>query len=96
MLVWNEEQESPSNIVFLCSSQKDYFSFERGKKSFLSSSIPTILVCFLVVYIAFDQKIRFKVFNYVALTCDEVTTLAKPFWLVCNSMFLPSNGGGSS
>jgi hypothetical protein len=33
------------------------------------------LVCFLVVYIAFDQEIQFEVFNYVALTCDEVTTL---------------------
>jgi len=46
MLLQNEEQESPSKIVIFCSSWKNYFSFERGKKSFVSNSILAVSCVF--------------------------------------------------
>jgi hypothetical protein len=46
MLEQNDEQESPSKIVIFCSSWKNYFSFERGKKSFVSNLIPAIFCVF--------------------------------------------------
>ncbi len=58
--------------MFLCSST---FHLKEVRNLSFLVQFQQFLVCFLVVYIAFDQEIQFEVFNYVALTCDEVTTL---------------------
>jgi len=58
---WNEEWKSPSKITILYSSYKDYFSFERGMKYFVSSSIPTISCVFSYYDHCAFEEIWFKV-----------------------------------
>jgi hypothetical protein len=63
MLVWNEEWESPSKIAIFYWNWKDYFSFERSRKFFISNSIPTIFCMFsCYVHCAFEE-IRFRVWH---------------------------------
>ncbi len=50
MLAQNEKRESLSKITILYLSWKDYFSFERSKKSFISNSIQQFFMCFLAMY----------------------------------------------
>jgi hypothetical protein len=57
----NEKQESPSKFMILYLSWKDYFSFERSKKSFVSNSIPTNFCVFSCCLHCAFEEVQFKV-----------------------------------